>query len=490
MDHDPLTNVEETAALLQQEQNSARCEHDEELSSVTLPKSDGAPEFVLPIALLAALAMASTVATAHFTYATLLCKDAQHCEGDETTRYASLVAVTTCLANLLGLSALGFLRKVVTTNRKVGLMLWMLCRSMSAVMLLLGVSFENIYVALFGRVFEGMASDNLLHFTLNAVYAQSEKREKASILISYSLALYMIGISVSPFVVGLFKNFTISFFIALGLFGLSFIYLQLCIVGESSRNIKGVSGSNDERPVQSRSSDGFQNVLRNWLRTASSPLKQFQQQPTHLLVGFSLFAYNIVQSYIFNALLVHTSVRFGFTGRENGFIISIAHSIASAYIFTTVSLLPRACRYFQSRKLDSTPLSSSSAHWDTLLAMVSLAAQTLSLATLGFANRPWQIYIITVPLAVGLSTPSFIKAAFICRFENGERPAALAALAMMETFGSVLGPVVLGGLQAFFSADGDVFFTAAGLVLASLISLGLGSLKSQDGKTDEDEDEV
>ncbi|KAF1950198.1 hypothetical protein CC80DRAFT_520154 [Byssothecium circinans] len=474
MDCDPFINAEETTPLLQGDQNLARGDHDEERCHPTLQKA-GAPEFVLPVAMLAALAMASTAATAYFAYATLLCKDARHCEGDEMVKYASLVAATTCGANLLGLSALGFLRKLVTTNRKVGLMLWMLCRSMSAVMLLLGVSLTNIYVALFGRVFEGLASDNLLHFTLNAVYAQSEKREEASLLIGYSLALYMIGISISPFVVGLFKNFTISFFIALGLFGLSLIYLQSCIIGKTSKNVTGPFEVNEGRPVRSLSSNGCQKALRNWLRTASSPLKPFQQKPAHLFIGISIFFYNIVQSYIFNALLVHTSVRFGFSGRENGIIISIAHSIASVYIFITLSLFTRASRYFQSRKSNSRRHSPSGGRRDTFLAMVSLAVQTLSLATLGFAYQPWHIYSLTIPLAIGLSTPSFIKAAFISRFEN----------AMMETFGSVLGPAILGGLQSFLSKDGGVFFAAAGLVLASLVSLGLGFLTSHDGKSDE-----
>ncbi|PVI02649.1 hypothetical protein DM02DRAFT_474297, partial [Periconia macrospinosa] len=402
---------------------------------------------LLPIALFAALAMASTAATAYFAYATLLCKDAHHCKGDETTRFVRLVAMAVCVSNLLGLSALGHLRKLVTTNRKLGLMFWILCRSLSVVTLLVGgefpvsmytnqISVKNIYIALFGRVFEGLASDNLLHFTLNAVYAQSKTPDQVLSLISHSLALYMIGISVSPFAVGIFQNFTTSCFIALALFALSFVYLQLCIAEPTT-------------PIRPAQQAQPSYTIGTWIRTALSPLQPFYQKPARLLVGSSLFAYNMVQSYIFTALLVHTSLHFGFTGRENGFIISIAHSVASAYIFISVSLVPRVIRYFQQRQKSTTAPASTPP--STLLALFSLLLQALSLASLGFATRPWHIYSLTIPLAIGLSSPSFIKAAFVSRFDGTERPAALAALAMMETLGSVLGPIMLGGLQSLNS---------------------------------------
>ena len=93
---------------------------------------------VLPIALLAALAMASTSATAFFAYATLLCADPPYCTGSETSRYAGSVAITTSVANVLGLISLGLLQRISSTYPKSGLMLWLICRSMSAVMLLIG----------------------------------------------------------------------------------------------------------------------------------------------------------------------------------------------------------------------------------------------------------------------------------------------------------------------------------------------------------------
>lgn len=142
MDREPPSDINETTALLHEDRNSTDWgNNNDPFNYITLPKHHGAPELFLPIALLAALAMASTAATAYFAYATLLCKDAQHCDSGETTKFISLVAIAVCFSNLLGLSALGYLRKLVTTNRKLGLMLWILCRSLSAVALLIGGEF-------------------------------------------------------------------------------------------------------------------------------------------------------------------------------------------------------------------------------------------------------------------------------------------------------------------------------------------------------------
>lgn len=110
--------------------------------SLKAPHEDhgSAPEYVLPIALLAALAMASTAATSFYAYATLLCGDPANCKGNEKSRFAGTVAVTSSIANILSMLALGHLQKLCKTNHKAGLLIWLLTRSMSAVMLVLGGS--------------------------------------------------------------------------------------------------------------------------------------------------------------------------------------------------------------------------------------------------------------------------------------------------------------------------------------------------------------
>ena len=136
------------------------------------------------------------------------------------------------------------------------------------------MSLDNGYIALSGRIFEGVASDNLLHFLLNAVYAQARDEEKVSSLISYSLALYVLGISISPFVAGLFRDFKASFFVALGLFALSVTYL---LIGVPKRSFQSKS-------YGTRSAET--SVTSRWYSTVLYPLRPFQEKPIRLLIGF------------------------------------------------------------------------------------------------------------------------------------------------------------------------------------------------------------
>ena len=82
--------------------------------------------------------MSSTAATSYYAYATLTCHDPAHCEGNEKSRYAGTIAITASMASVVGMMALGHLQKLSTHNGKLSLLLWMLTRSMSAIMLLVG----------------------------------------------------------------------------------------------------------------------------------------------------------------------------------------------------------------------------------------------------------------------------------------------------------------------------------------------------------------
>lgn len=134
-----LAAIDDETSPFLQDQNGVS---DQDGVSEPSPKPHSVPERalwrLLPVALLVALAMASTSATAYFAYAALLCKDPRRCQSREAGRYAGFVAASTSIANVLGLCTLGYLQKLAITHRKRGLLLWMMCRSMSAVMLLLG----------------------------------------------------------------------------------------------------------------------------------------------------------------------------------------------------------------------------------------------------------------------------------------------------------------------------------------------------------------
>lgn len=96
------------------------------------------PTLVLPISFLAALGMAATAATSIFAYATLLCKDPKSCNESEQKDYAGSVALSVSIANICSLLALGSLEKLSKRHRKTGLILWIVCRSMSVAVLALG----------------------------------------------------------------------------------------------------------------------------------------------------------------------------------------------------------------------------------------------------------------------------------------------------------------------------------------------------------------
>ena len=324
-------------------------------------------------------------------------------------------------------------------------------------------------MALSSRIFEGLASDNLLHYVLNSAYSRTENHARASSLIGYSLALYLIGVSISPFVAGLFGNFTVSFFMAIGMFAVAIAYLQAFVRKPNSTTTMILSA---ERNEGHRSSP----VLATFAKTVITPLDSFYQHPSTLFVGLALLAYNIVQSYMFNALLVHTSLHFHFMGRENGLLISIAHVVAALYIFLNLFIIPKITNVFwkQEHPSNSIRQRNPASSRDTALGLISLLILTISLVEVGFAKTPGQIYVFTGMLALSLPASSFIKAAFVAYFEGEEKSKGLASLAAMETLGSVLGPMVLGGFQSLSSFDNIVFFVAAALASVSAVLFGIG----------------
>lgn len=105
-------------------------------------QNDCEPTYFLPIALLAALAMSSTAATSYYAYATLICADPRHCTGREQSRYAGTIAITTSVANVCGILVIGHVQSFSKRSAWLGLVGWLLARSLSAVMLLIGGKFR------------------------------------------------------------------------------------------------------------------------------------------------------------------------------------------------------------------------------------------------------------------------------------------------------------------------------------------------------------
>lgn len=134
---------EQTRLLVSHEERQRR--HQEAATSplaacpmIVLSGKSASPSEILPLALLAALAMAATAATTIFVYASLLCKDPMDCQDKERSLYAGAVAVASCAANVGSLLVLGPLERLARENYKAALLVWFTLRSFSVVMLALG----------------------------------------------------------------------------------------------------------------------------------------------------------------------------------------------------------------------------------------------------------------------------------------------------------------------------------------------------------------
>ena len=97
-----------------------------------------APKLVLPIPFLAAVGVAGVAATTVFAYAVLLCKNPTECENDERTAYSTTVAAASLIGNVAALIMLGPMEKLIAKDKRMGLVLWLVFRSMSIVVLALG----------------------------------------------------------------------------------------------------------------------------------------------------------------------------------------------------------------------------------------------------------------------------------------------------------------------------------------------------------------
>jgi hypothetical protein len=127
---------------------SDHCHRDDENAFLPTPDTSSLTELdidgdktatrVLPLSLLASLAMAITSATTIFAYAELICDDPAHCRESESNAYAAAVATAVCISNICGTLTLGPLERLVKKNQKAGLMIWLLFRASSVAVLAVG----------------------------------------------------------------------------------------------------------------------------------------------------------------------------------------------------------------------------------------------------------------------------------------------------------------------------------------------------------------
>jgi len=422
---------------------------------------------LLVTSFLAAFAIATTAATEVFAYAVIICDGGTQCDEDKRSSYAGTVAVSVTVANVVALLILGSFVTLSKRYRRAGLFLWILFRASSVIVLIIGVATSSIAVALMGRVFEGFASDNLLHFNLNSVYVQEPSVGMVSRLIGLSLTVYMIGICIGPAIAGLLPDFQTSFVVALAAFALNAVYL-------GAVNIKLPETEPEYDPATSL--DGRKDAT--FPPQVFAHLRILRTHPQCSLPLSALFAYNMVQSFIFPAIMTYSTVTFGFTGRQNGFVISIVHAVAALYLLMTSYGVPQLRSWLRSSKVnaDDRKLGISSIdRWSALAAIAASCAEAVSLGLLALIEEGWQLYPVVVLTAVGLATPAFIKSHAATLVPRSSGPDIIAALTVFETCGSLLSPVVVGSILA--GQHGPLaFLVSAGILGISALLLGTSLL--------------
>jgi hypothetical protein len=286
-----------------------------------------------------------------------------------------------------------------------------------------------------GRIFEGLASDNLLHFNLNTIYVSltlpsSASGQKASQLIATSLGLYMLGTAISPVAVSIFQSYTASFTAALVIFSITLVYLAIFIYIPAPQAMPQISG----------------------LDVLLSPLQLFLDHPCAIPYGLSLLLYTAVQAHLFPTIMVFASIQLHFSAFQNGLLVSIAAACASVPLLLKVFIVP-SLQWL--RSTDSTPV------------LAALVIQMLALIGITQVQNASQLYLAVSVAAAGLALPAFFKGYFVSFMPDASR--AITALTFMENLGGLVSPFLLGSWQSF--APGPSVFIFAVALLG--VSLGL-----------------
>ena len=343
---------------------------------------------------------------------------------------------------------------------------------------------KSIKVAILARVLEGMASDNILHFLLNAIYAKSLHRSHISRMVGSSLAVYLFGLSLSPVVIGLFTSFMATFRVATYIFVAASIYLFTIRLPEiPSLDYVHQEISNDDEEEQNGATLGCWQAFMP-LSIILRPLFYYTSNPRTLTHGVAMLCYNATTSYLFPMLMIYTSSHFNFTNQENGLIVSVVTATSAAGLFLSLFVVPwiRSAMVLQATKASrrvsavAEEVPSNPRRFrhiltgDFFFAILSLMVLEIALFAFSGVSSPTGVYSVVMLASSGLATPSFIKA-HLLHLKPGDT-LAMAALSTAECVGSLLSPAILGSWQSTHSSS------SAFLVAASILALSISSFSA------------
>ena len=93
---------------------------------------------ILPLALLSGLGMSFTAATSVRAWAQIFCEDPRHCKNSESQAFAGGIAIASVCANVAALLSLGPLERLSRRGFALGILFWLVIRTMSPLALILG----------------------------------------------------------------------------------------------------------------------------------------------------------------------------------------------------------------------------------------------------------------------------------------------------------------------------------------------------------------
>ncbi|KAF3396086.1 hypothetical protein F1880_007221 [Penicillium rolfsii] len=397
----------------------------------------------VPIAFLISLGIHMTATSIVWAFAYLSCADPNNCQPDESRTYAGSVAAATALANTVGLLSLGYMKQVVQWNVRVSLVLCISCRALGVLGVFGGVFFRAFPCALIGQILQGLASDNLFHYLLNAIYVHADSLTTTSRLMGTSLACYMVGMAVGPLAAGWVPVVEWTFLLAIGIFLITATYVLLAIPPLRQTEERAMSGP----------------LPRAGVATFLSPLQFFGDHPVAIWFGLSLFLYNTVQGYLVNLIFIFTSVQLHYSPQDNGMLLSLIAITAAGYLMSISFLIPKLARGKQ------IPL------WQDLgAATISILGQAGAAILL---TQSQHVYIAASVTAIGLATPSFVRSLVINQLEEAKSQ-AVAGLALMESAGGLVSPIILGPWQAAHPGV-SAFYGVTGILIGSLGCLMVGA---------------
>lgn len=445
--------------------------------SINLRKRRLAGWRILPIAFVGGFTIAGTVPSILFVYQSILCQDVRRCTSAEKGTYRTTFAAATAFTNVISVLILGPAQRIGHWSRRAGLSLWLVARALSIFlfvlagrrltppccvhiqlrlscrpvfypqpeMLMILASSRSLVPAFAAQAFEGLSADNLLHFNLNAAYTETASDDgQVSRLFALSLGLFMAGMGFGPAASVLLPDPRLVFCLAAAMLTISVGYVLSLLVPWPEHRDRPQGAHELRKPFQ----------WRNGLATLFGPLLFFWHHPSTLLHALALLAFTCGQAFFFPSLLIYASTDFGLDSRQIAVLITVICAASSVNLLV-LTLLPRLSQVIAPLTFEYPPSRISSETLCACWSMLIFSVASFGLVALGSDKS--RLYTLAILCSLGNATPPFVKSHLIARLPQPLQPPALASVALCETAGSLLSPLVVGGAWARGLVDPDTF---------------------------------